>query len=203
MRFEDLYRLLLEERYYVFSLEDLCTIWPAVKRSSMKQYLSRWNASGWIVRLRKGIYELAFPSTYSLSDMYVANRIYSPSYVSLETALSHYNLIPEVSMAVTSVTSKPTRKFKNLHGLFTYHTVRPKAYRGYRIEVHGGFDVLVAEPEKALVDYLHFARRDGREFSLEEDRLDRRRVSRLSKRRLKSYAQLYGLDLENLLYAQL
>ena len=126
MRFEELYKTLSEKKYYVFSLEDICAFFPQTKRITIKQYLSRWKKSGYIAALRKGHYELTFPERRALSDMYLANKIYSPSYVSLETALSHYSLIPEVSMAVLSVTPKTTRRFKNDHGLFIFYGSRER-----------------------------------------------------------------------------
>jgi len=126
--------------------------------------------------------------------MYIANKLYSPSYVSLETALSDYSIIPEVAMSVTSITTKPTRRFKNKHGLFIYRAVRPEAFTGYLVRRHGTFDILIAEPEKALVDYLYFKAYRNKNYDFSEARLDKDAVSRLNKKKLKKYAELYKMD---------
>jgi predicted transcriptional regulator of viral defense system len=167
----------------------------------VKQELSRWKKSGLIAPLRKGLYELLFPERRALSDLYLANRIYAPSYISLETALSHYSLIPEVSMAVLSVTSKLTRQFKNDHGLFIYRSVQPKAFSGTVIENHRGFDVLIAEPEKALADWLYFKTLRSPGFDLKPLRLDPKRAARLHPKKIDRYGRLYGMNLKGILHA--
>ncbi len=201
MRFEDLYKVLSGKKYYVFSLEDVCVFFPKEKKGTLKQYLSRWKRSGYVVPLRRGLYELVYPERRSLSDMYLANRIYSPSYVSLETALSHYSLIPEVSMAVLSIASKPTRRFKNHHGLFVYSSVQPEAFCGYTIEHHGGVDIVIAEPEKALADLLYFRTLRAQKFDPGALRLDTKRTARLNRKKLDHYGGIFGIHVKGLLRA--
>ncbi len=201
MRFQETYKKLIQKKYYVFSFEDLCIFYPQEKRSSLRQYLSRWKKQGWIGSLRNGLYELTFPEGRGIPDFFIANKVYAPSYISLETALSYYNIIPEVSMAVVSVTSKTTRRFKNDHGLFIYHSIQPEAFRGYVIEKHNGFDILIAEPEKALVDYLYFKTFRGKEFDMKAERLDKKRVAQLNKKKLDNYAKVYHLNVKELLHA--
>ena len=206
MRFEELCKTLSEKKYYVFSLEDVCVFFPKEKKDTLKQYLSRWKKSGRVATLRKGLYELTFPERRVSSDMYLANKIYAPSYVSLDTALSHYSLIPEISMAVLSITPKPTRRFKNDHGLFVYRSVQPKAFCGYRIENHGGVDILIAEPEKALTDFLYFntlrAQR-AQKVDLSSLRLNTKRLARLNRKKLDHYGRIYGMDVKGILHAYL
>jgi predicted transcriptional regulator of viral defense system len=201
MRFQETYRKLVEKKYYVFSFEDLCVFYTKEKRSSLRQYLSRWKKQGWIGSLRNGLYELTFPEGRGVPDFFIANKMYAPSYISLETALSYYSIIPEVSMAVVSVTSKTTRRFKNTHGLFIYRSIQPEAFHGYVIEKHNGFDVLIAEPEKALVDYCYFKTLRGEKFDRKAERLDKKRLEKLNKKKLDRYAKVYHLDVKELLYA--
>ncbi|MBU0571356.1 MAG: hypothetical protein KJ995_06520 [Candidatus Omnitrophica bacterium] len=156
----------------------------------------RWSKKGWIYALKRGLYELTYPVNLNIPDVYVANKLYSPSYVSLETALSGYNVIPEVAMAVTSITTKPTRRFKNDHGLFTYRTVNTNVFKGYYVEKHGVYDILIAEPEKALVDYLYFKKYRNSKFDLRKERLDRDVILGFKKNVINKYAKLYNLDLK-------
>ena len=196
MRFQDAYQKLVKRKCYIFSFGDLCAFYPEENRGRLAQYLSRWKTNGWISRLRKGLYELTFPERNHVPDFFMANKIYAPSYVSLETALSYYSLIPEVSMAVVSVSPKTTRQFKNTQGLFIYRSIRPEAFRGYVIEKNNGFDVLIAEPEKAVIDYLYFKTLRGGEFDMTAERLDKKRLARLNQKKLKSYAEIYQLNLK-------
>ncbi len=201
MRFPEAYKKLVAKRYYVFSFEDLCVFYPQEQRSSLRQYLSRWKKQGWIGALRNGLYELTFPESRGIPDFFMANKMYAPSYISLETALSYYSIIPEVSMGVISVTSKTTRRFKNSHGLFIYRSIRPEAFHGYIIEKHNGFDVLIAEPEKALADYLYFKTLRGGEFDMKAERLDQKLVNQLNKKKLDKYAKVYHLNARRLINA--
>lgn len=201
MKFQKTYKELIKNNYHVFSFEDFCTLYPQEKRQYLRQYLSRWKKQGWIDSLKRGLYELTYPNAGNIPDVFIANKMYAPSYVSLETALSYYGIIPEVSMSVTSITAKTTRQFKNRHGLFMYRSIHPDNFRGYIIEKHQGFDVLIAEPEKALADYLHFKSLSGQVFDKHAERIDMKQVKRMSAAKLKNFAELYSLDLKGMLYA--
>jgi len=202
MNFKEVYKTLEKNKYYIFSYEDIVSFCLHEKKASLKQALHRWKKKGWIYSLKKGLYELSYPKEFVISDMYIANRLYAPSYVSLETALSNYSIIPEVSMAVTSITTKPTRRFKNKHGLFIYRTIKPALFTGYYVERHNNFDILIAEPEKALVDYLYFKTYRSKKFDLKGERINKRAVLKLDRRKLNKYANLYNIDLRGF-YANL
>jgi predicted transcriptional regulator of viral defense system len=203
MDFKSLYKQLEQKRYYVFSYEDILSFYPAERKDNLKRMLYRWKKKGWICTLKKGLYELTYPKDFIIPDMYIANRLYNPSYISLETALSHYSIIREISMAVTSISTKPTRKFKNKHGLFIYRTVRPDIFTGYYVEKQGNFDILIAEPERALIDFLYFKTYRSKKVNLKEERLDKEVISHLSKKKLYGYAKLYGIELKRVLHAYL
>ncbi len=198
MNFKQLYKDIIKNKYYVFSFEDLLTLYYNENKQNLKQMLYRWKQKNWIRSLKKGLYELTYPDEYIIPDMYIANKLYSPSYVSLETALSNYSIIPEVSMAVTSITTKPTRQFKNVHGLFIYHTLRPEFFTGYYIEKQGKFEIFIAEPEKALIDFIYFKTYRNKKFNLQEERLDFDIISSFNKKKLKKYIKQYNLKLEEL-----
>ena len=202
MTFKELYRTLEKNKYYIFSYKDILSFYPEDKRSTVKTMIYRWKEKGWIYPLKRGIYELTYPKDFTVPDMYIANKLYEPSYVSLETALSYYSIIPEVSMGVTSVTTKPTRRFKNKHGLFTYRTVKPDIFTGYYIEKQGIFDMFIAESEKALVDYLYFKTYRKKNFKPKEERLDKDIILKLDRKKIQKYAKLYNLNLKEF-YAHL
>ncbi|NTW29922.1 MAG: hypothetical protein HGA33_01425 [Candidatus Moranbacteria bacterium] len=82
--------------------------------------------------------------------------LYQPSYLSLEYALCHYGIIPEMVFTKTAVTTKTTRKFSNGFGTFSYRHIQPKLFFGYVTKETVSGKYLLAEPEKALLDYLYF-----------------------------------------------
>ena len=137
-----------------------------VKKNTVSLYLKRNLKSGLFIKLRNGFYMLkdSRPSFY-----FIANRLYQPSYVSLEKALAHYGIIPETIYSITSITTKPTREFKTPQGIFSYQRIKKEAFIGYGPKEINGTTVFFAEPEKALADYLYFV--DLKKISL-NDRLD-------------------------------
>ena len=110
--------------------------------------------SGVLIGVKKGLYALS-PS-YARGPICketLANLIYGPSYVSLDSALSYHGLIPERVEAVTSGTTGRSRVFDTPFGAFTYHSLPPVRYAfGVLLETRGTTPFLIASPEKALAD---------------------------------------------------
>lgn len=192
MKYIDLYKKLSKYQFYVFHFGDLLNLFPKESSATLKVQIFLWHKKGWIKVLRRGIYKIAYPEEKDIPDLYIANRLYEPSYISLETALSYYSIIPEIAMGATSVTTKPTRNF----GAFIYRTIRPKAFTGYRFIKERGFEIRIAEPEKALVDYLYFKMRRKEETS---ERFEKLALKRLNKKKLSIYAKLFPGKIEEAL----
>jgi hypothetical protein len=123
---------------------------PFDKDSSMEK-------RGEIVRLKKGLYVVSDKISRKLVSLeLIANHLYGTSYVSLETALSHYGLIPERVYAVRSMTTKRAKRFDNVFGRFEYITV-PVGYYSpgiCRQTVNNEYAYLIASPEKAICDLI-------------------------------------------------
>ena len=134
-------------------------------------------------KIRNGLYVLRADPP---QEEAIANRLYAPSYISFEYALARDSIIPESVYAVTSATTRITREFIVNNKSFAYSRIKKQAYRGYRVEKMGGTTVLIAEPEKALVDYLYFV--DLKRKTLNE-RLD---VRKAKKKAVMEYARLFG-----------
>jgi predicted transcriptional regulator of viral defense system len=112
---------------------------------------------GDIIRLKKGLYVVSPKiSRKSLSRELIANHLYGPSYVSFETALAFYGIIPEKVFAVRSATFKRAKRFENAVGRFEYITVPPDCYSvGISQQtVDNEYTYLLASPEKALCDTI-------------------------------------------------
>ena len=190
----------------LFSVREAGILFPRHNNLLFLLQFHQWCQKGWIRRIKRGLYELAYPEQVILPDLYIANRLYEPSYVSLETALSHYQILPETAAQVTSVTPKPTRRFHNFHGLFTYFTVQPRAFAGYALIRLQGHTIRIAEPEKAIIDRLYMALRRGEDLSLVRDRWDRGLIKKMNGKKLASYAALFessGKKLEGMIHAVL
>ena len=127
------------------------------KQINQLNQLNRWTKKGLLIRLRRGMYVLNRHDRKATADInYIANRLYEPSYVSLEYALNFYGLIPELVKNVTSVTTRKTNIFRNELGIFSYSHLKPKAFRGFKKIGNAPAPFYMAEPEKAVVDFVYF-----------------------------------------------
>jgi hypothetical protein len=129
---------------------------------------------GKLLRLKRGWFCVnPMYSKKRINPGVVANVLYGgPSYVSLETALSYYGLVPERAMGMTSVVTGRSKRFTTPIGWFSYRSL-PAPLFPIGVRTVDGY--LMASPEKALCDYL-YTRTDLRIYSpktlasyLEED----------------------------------
>lgn len=137
---------------HLFNLNDIRKLDPEFHR----QQLTDWQVRGYIRPLAGGYYILADLEVDEGLLFFAANRIYAPSYISLESALAFYQVIPETVLGVTSVSTRKTRRLESNWGMLTYRRIKPATYFGY--EVWGGKDnqkILLARLEKAVLDYLY------------------------------------------------
>jgi len=140
------------KEYLVFSLLDIRKEYPNFPQLQ----LNRWKEQGYLINVRQSYYCLSDVELSRDLLLYIANRIYSPSYISLEIALSYYNLIPESVYHITSVSTKKTKNYYTQLGNFIYRHIKSSAYFGYKlIEFDQKHRFLLAEPEKALLDYFY------------------------------------------------
>jgi len=130
-----------------------------VDPKDVRRQLSRWVRAGRLYRLRRGLYTLAPPfQKVKPHPFVIANHLVRGSYVSLESALAHYGLIPEGVPTTTSVTTGRPGQWDTPLGRYTFRHIQPDLFFGYRrLEVSPGQWAFVACPEKALLDlaYLH------------------------------------------------
>ncbi len=135
----------------VFSIEDLYVVDPAFRLETLYE----WEKKTWVTKLRSKKYMFADykPTNY---DLYlIANKLYDPSYVSLELALNHYGIIPEAVMRVTSVTTNKTLSVETKIGTFDYKSLDTRLFFGYQMITNDGTTYKIASLEKTIVDYLY------------------------------------------------
>jgi len=125
----------------------------------VRRQLGRWVKAGKVYQLRRGLYALAPPYQQTRPHPFlVANQLVRPSYVSLQSALAYYGLIPEYVPVTTSVTSDRPQEFATPMGKFKFQRVKTERFFAFNLEDLGnGQNAYVALPEKALLDlaYLH------------------------------------------------
>lgn len=152
MRFQDFRDKVAKYPYFRSQMLSFLVENPQI----LQNQLVTWRKKGLITELKRSVYCFNEQPT-SISAFALAQVLYSPSYISLESALSYYQMIPEQVIRVTSISSKKTQRFQNSMGDFQYRHIKQSCFQGY-VEKKDEFgqSFLIALPEKALVDYCYF-----------------------------------------------
>jgi predicted transcriptional regulator of viral defense system len=114
-----------------------------------------WQKRGYIKKIASRFYVFADKKINESENNFIANKLFEPSYISLEFALRYYNLIPEVVFLTTSITTRKTKLIKTAIGNFQYRAVKESLFFGYKIIDFNGVAYKISEPEKALLDWLY------------------------------------------------
>lgn len=128
-----------------------------VDPANIRRQLSRWKEAGKIHQLRRGLYALAPPyQKVRPHPFLVANRLVPASYVSLQSALAFYGMIPEYVPVTTSITTGRPGYRETPLGTFDFHHIQIGFFYGYQlVDVDERQSAFVASPEKALMDLLY------------------------------------------------
>ena len=159
---------------------------------SIRCQLSRWVKAGKLIQLRRSLYMLASPyRKKEAHPFFLANRMKVASYVSLQSALAHYGLIPEYVPVVTSVTTGRPEVMTMPAGTFSFKHVKKSFFYGYTsLGLTDDESAFVAVPEKALLDLVYLTPGgDGFDY-LSGLRLQN--LDQLNMERLRSYAESTG-----------
>lgn len=145
--------------------------------------LSRFIKKGFISKIKKGVYCF---NRDEVDQLELAALLYVPSYISLETALNYYSLIPDIPQMVTSITPTTTKKLKNDFGVFYYSKINSELFFGFRPINSGSAKAYfqMAVKEKAVLDYIYIRKLK----TLTDLRLDTRQLNR---EKLLKYAKYF------------
>lgn len=125
--------------------------------TNVRRQVDRWVKRGRIIQLRRGVYVLAAP--YAKTELHpftAANALKKASYVSLQSALSYYGMIPEYVPMTTSVTTGRPEELSTPIGRFQFRHVVSSLFFGFQeVEIGREQTALVATPQKALLDLLY------------------------------------------------
>jgi hypothetical protein len=113
--------------------------------------IARMLHSGELIQLRRGLYA----TRRDVNPLCFAASLYGPSYISFETALSYYGLIPEAVYEIASATLKRPKEFETVFGRYRFQSV-PEAVYSIGIERVTDSDLpfLIASPTKAVCDRI-------------------------------------------------
>lgn len=153
MKFEEALKVVGNEP--VFGTEILSVHYS--NDAELGRQIARWIRSGYLIQLRRGLYALAGGyRKMKPHPFYIANRLKKASYVSLQSALAHYGLIPEYVPVVTSVTTGRPEKRTTPLGGFLFNHIKPGLFFGYEVmDIDKGQSIFIAKPEKAFLDLVY------------------------------------------------
>lgn len=140
-----------------------------------------------LVRLKRGVYLI---DHLPLDAFEIAQHLYGPSYISLESALSYHGWIPEAVYTTTSVSTKKSPTITTAIGIFSYeHTPAEQFFMC--VERIDGF--LIAHPWKALADYVYVYRKKWKSVleMMEDLRIERSSIEGSERSVLEEIAQYY------------
>ena len=141
--------------------------------AQIRLQLSRWVKGGRLIKLHKGLYTLAEPYRRIKPEPFcIANSLKFASYVSLQSALAWYSLIPEFVPVVTSVATGRGQFIETPMGRFDFRHINKSFFWGYQqIELTAGQKAFIARPEKALLDLVYLTPGGDNQEFIEELRI--------------------------------
>lgn len=189
---------LLERKIRIFTSREFAFVFD-LDPYQTEYMLAQLMQEGLLQRLKRGVYTL---KTDPPTEKEIANALYKPSYISFDYALGYYNLIPEMVYEVTSATTKSTRLFTTDTLAYGYYTIKTQAYTGYTLKKEGERAFLIAEPEKAVVDYLYALTLGERGLLGKRALNDRLDIQTVDKGKLRHYTMLFASKKLNALVEQ-
>lgn len=175
--------------FTVFSLNDI----RRIDNTFHRRRLNEWQDKGYIKKVVKGYYIFSDLVLNENALFEIANRIYSPSYISFEMGLFYYHLIPESVYGITSASSRRTYKFKTPIAEFNYKTIKPELFFGYDIIRYDNKYFKIASPEKAILDYFYINSHLKKESDFASLRINKDMFSeQIGTKRLYAFLKKFG-----------
>lgn len=174
--------------FEVFSTRDIEKLFPKFDT----RRLVEWQRKGYIQKLINKWYLFADVPMNERLRYRISNCLYRPSYISLESALSHYGLIPEAVYSVQNITTRKTIAYDTIAGTFNYRSIKAHLFFGYEVDNSQTIPLLIASPEKAILDYLYLNHQLNNTEDIEGLRLNLTTFNEtINKDRLTSYAACF------------
>ena len=176
-------------KYIIFSISEITKLFPDFN----KMNLLTWQKKGYLQKIRNSWYCFTDIKIDETVLFYIANKIYQPSYVSLETALHYYGIIPEAVFTISSITTLKTQKFKNKQGFYTYTNIKSNYFFGYELVQKKKYTFRIANIEKTLLDYLYINYSIKNLEDIKSLRLNKQQLQeKLNLQKLSDYATIFN-----------
>ncbi len=187
MRYRELYDKFGQQG--LFSLNEARAVEPDFYRPR----LNEWIKKGYIRKFIRNYYVFSSVSADERFIFSAANRVYAPSYISLQSALAFYGIIPDKPFSVTGLSTRKTKSFSTPFGRLIYRKVAAKHFWGYTIEGEPSTAFMIARPAKALLDLMYLETRLNSAEAIKGLRPDMKRLMEPGLRKeLFSGAEKYG-----------
>jgi len=177
------------EHFPCFSLVDIRKHFPDFD----SKRLLDWTKKMYIKKIRNGFYIWDDFNEEITNWWAVSHKCYSPSYISMQSALSAYGFIPEGVFSITAISTSKTYSFKSHSLHFEYHHIKSSLFWGYTLmKANNGLPYCLASPEKAILDFLYFNEALAVPADFEAMRFNKYAMKeQLNKKKFKQYAELY------------
>jgi len=161
--------------------------------------INEWVKNGELVTIRRGLYIPGPKSTLTAPEPFlIANHLRGPSYISLESALAYWGMIPEHVFEITSATIKTSKTYNSPPGRFSYLHL-PSPYFSFGMEslsLSSKQTVLIASREKAICDKIILTPgitlrsiKQTKDFLLEDLRMDKSILRELNTSLIRSWIE--------------
>jgi predicted transcriptional regulator of viral defense system len=140
----------------IVPMEIIRSVFHDKSEDARKGVLKRACQKGELIRVKSGLYLVGEEERrFGFNHFTLANFMVRPSYISLETALSSYGLIPEAVYTTTSVTTKKPLEHESQLGNFSFSHLKQDYFNfGFYSVKEGHCSYLIATPMKAVMDYI-------------------------------------------------
>jgi len=177
--------------FKVFSVGDAKKAFPNFDTKRLVE----WQERGYIKKLINKWYLFSQVPKSEFLLYRISNCLHHPSYISLESALSFYNLIPEAVYSQQAVSTRKTISYETVVGNFNYKAIKPGHFFGYQILHQEGLPILMAEIEKSIIDYFYFNSKLQTSENIEALRLNIPELqAKLDWEKLSKYSDLINSD---------
>lgn len=165
--------------------------------AEIRNKVSLLSKRGWLVRLKRGIYAVASLESHNftgISPIAISNAFIPNSYVSMELALNYHGLFDQFSAKVTAVNTQRSVSYSFQDIEYQFVKTKPELFFGFAEASIDGRKVKIADPEKAILDFLYF-RTDAYTVDLMLEKLEEARES-MDFNKLINYSLVYSLSVK-------
>lgn len=159
----------------VFTIEDLSALWNIPDRRVLLESIKYYLRTGRLKSVKRGVYV----TDKEHSDFELAQKLYAPSYISLQTALGFHGINFQSYESIYSVSLK-RKKIKVENKVFNYHAVSEKIFWN-PLGVEKKENYYLASPERAVCDTIYLLPRLGFDY-----------LQKLDSQKLQDLVPLYG-----------